>query len=68
MDLGLRCSTHLGGMFISAYISRNGKVYHFLCFSALKEEVGRMSATNFSYGGCNAWDKLKCLWLCGFED
>ncbi len=52
----------------NVYISCAGKVFHLFCFSSLKEEVGQMYATTFSYGGCNAWDKLKCLWLCGFED
>ncbi len=42
----------------NVYISCAGKVYHLFCFSSLKEEVGWTNATNFSYGRCNAWDKL----------
>ncbi len=49
------------------YISCTGKVYH-LFFPSLKEKVGLLYAINFNYGGHNAWDNLKCLWLCGFED
>ncbi len=52
----------------NVYISCVGKVYLFFCFTLLEEEVGWMYVTNFNYCGCNAWDKLKCLWLCGFED